>query len=113
MGVQTKEGRLLTFPNIMQHCVTPVSLKDKSKPGHRKILVFFLVDPNKHFSVVSSGQVPPPCKAWYDKIDGVREDDASLQTLEEARENRENLMFTRKYYVVSQNETLFERECTF
>jgi hypothetical protein len=38
-------GRVMCFPNIYQHCVPSFSLADKSKPGHRKILVFFLVDP--------------------------------------------------------------------
>jgi len=111
--VQTKQGRLLAFPNIMQHCVKNVALEDKTKPGHRKMLVFFLVDPNKNGQVLSTGQVPPPCKAWYDGLDDVKVDPKSLQTLEEAREHRENLMFTRKFYVVSQNENFFERECTF
>jgi len=110
--VQTKQGRLLAFPNTMQHCVQNVALKDMTKPGHRKLLVFFLVDPNKSGQVLSTGQVPPPCKAWYENLH-LDVDDSTLQTLEEARQNRENLMFTRKFYVVSQNENLFERECTF
>jgi len=39
------EGRCIAFPNIYQHRVSPFELRDKSKPGHRKILAFFLVDP--------------------------------------------------------------------
>ncbi|KAL2852411.1 hypothetical protein BJY01DRAFT_259970 [Aspergillus pseudoustus] len=35
-------GRLLTFPNMLQHCVSPFGLADTSKPGHRKILALFL-----------------------------------------------------------------------
>jgi len=108
--VQTKFGRLLCFPNIMQHCLKEARLEDATKPGYRKILVFFLVDPNKE--VVSSGTVPPPCKAWAE-AEGIPTDDISFQSLEQARNHRENLMFTRKFYVVSQNETIFERECTF
>ena len=48
-SVDTREGRLLTFPNILQHQVQPFSLVDPSKPGHRKILALFLVDPHLRF----------------------------------------------------------------
>ncbi|KAJ5376113.1 Protein of unknown function DUF4246 [Penicillium cosmopolitanum] len=51
-GVLCKEGRLLTFPNTIQHRVSSFSLTDPSKPGHRKILALFLVDP--HHRVISS-----------------------------------------------------------
>ncbi|KAA8644087.1 DUF4246 domain-containing protein [Aspergillus tanneri] len=42
-SVSTHEGRLLAFPNILQHRVSPFSLADRSKPGLRKILALFLV----------------------------------------------------------------------
>ncbi|THC95070.1 hypothetical protein EYZ11_005465 [Aspergillus tanneri] len=32
-SVSTHEGRLLAFPNILQHRVSPFSLADRSKPG--------------------------------------------------------------------------------
>lgn len=35
-------GRLLTFPNVVQHRVNPFRLADPSKPGHRKILLVLL-----------------------------------------------------------------------
>ncbi|RHZ64924.1 uncharacterized protein CDV56_107096 [Aspergillus thermomutatus] len=62
-GVETRQGRLLTFPNILQHRVAPFSLADRSKPGHRKILAFFLVDP--HQSIISSANVPPQQEDWW------------------------------------------------
>ncbi|OJD23982.1 hypothetical protein ACJ73_04661 [Blastomyces percursus] len=49
-------GRLLTFPNVLQHRVSPFHLEDASKPGHKKILALFLVDPN--IRVISSANVP-------------------------------------------------------
>ncbi|KAJ5289038.1 hypothetical protein N7478_002068 [Penicillium angulare] len=61
-SVVTKEGRLITFPNTLQHCVSPFSLEDRSKPGHRKILALFLVDP--HRRVISSANVPPQQENW-------------------------------------------------
>ncbi|KAL4921706.1 hypothetical protein BDW62DRAFT_219052 [Aspergillus aurantiobrunneus] len=63
-GIFTKEGRLLTFPNKLQHRVSPFSLADKSKPGHRKILAFFLVDP--HYRIISSANVPPQREDWWE-----------------------------------------------
>lgn len=56
-------GRLLSFPNILQHCVSPFSLADRSKPGHRKILAFFLVDPNMR--IISTANVPPQREDWW------------------------------------------------
>lgn len=61
-GVICKEGRLLVFPNTVQHRVSPFSLADPSKPGHRKILALFLVDP--HRRVISSANVPPQREDW-------------------------------------------------
>jgi len=62
-SVVTKEGRLLTFPNIVQHCVGPFSLADKTKPGHRKILALFLVDP--HIKIISTANVPCQQREWW------------------------------------------------
>ena len=62
-SVSTCEGRLLTFPNILQHCVSPFSLADRSRPGHRKILALFLVDPN--IRIISSANVPPQREDWW------------------------------------------------
>jgi hypothetical protein len=62
-GVETFPGRLLAFPNVMQHKVSPFELEDKAKPGHRKILVAFLVDP--HIRVISTANVPPQRQDWW------------------------------------------------
>jgi hypothetical protein len=64
-AVVCKEGRLLTFPNTVQHRVSSFSLADPSKPGHRKILALFLVDP--HRRVISSANVPPQRDDWGDE----------------------------------------------
>ncbi|CAI5757617.1 unnamed protein product [Candida verbasci] len=64
-SMQAQEDRVLVFPNMFQHHVDPFELKDKSKPGHRKILCFFICDPfNKY--IVSSDNVPPQQKEWWD-----------------------------------------------
>jgi hypothetical protein len=42
--------------------VSPFELVDPSKPGHRKILVLFLVDP--HLKVTSATDVAPQQRSW-------------------------------------------------
>ncbi|KAG8996729.1 hypothetical protein FRB94_008066 [Tulasnella sp. JGI-2019a] len=56
-GVKTIQGRCIAFPNIYQHRVSPFRLQDTSKPGHRKILALFLVDPKQH--TPSTSDIPP------------------------------------------------------
>ncbi|KAJ6510585.1 hypothetical protein C8R45DRAFT_964573 [Mycena sanguinolenta] len=62
-SVVTKAGRTLSWPNLFQHCVAPFELADPSKPGHRKILAIFLVDPTKD-RIVSATDVPPQQADW-------------------------------------------------
>ncbi|KAI9933694.1 hypothetical protein ASPWEDRAFT_167964 [Aspergillus wentii DTO 134E9] len=93
--VSTHQGRLLTFPNTMQHQVSPFSLADSSKPGHRKILAFFLVDPN--LRVISSANIPPQSADWAEG------NGDSLMTLDQAKEHRLELMEERKTATVQTN----------
>ena len=51
------------FPNVLQHRVEPFRLADPSKPGHRKILALFLVDP--YLRIPSTAYVPPQQKDWW------------------------------------------------
>lgn len=62
-SVVTREGRLLAFPNVLAHKVEPFKLADNSRPGHRKILAMFLVDP--HIRVLSTSVVPPQRRDWW------------------------------------------------
>lgn len=61
--ILTTEGRLITFPNILQHRVEPFRLGDPTKPGHRKILALFLVDP--HIQVISTQNIPCQRRDWW------------------------------------------------
>ncbi|MFJ6793720.1 DUF4246 domain-containing protein [Streptomyces sp. NPDC091268] len=97
-SVATPAGRFLAFPNILQHRVDSFRLTDPSRPGHRKILAFFLVDPSER--IVSTSDVPPQ-QPWAD---------TSTMTLEEAKGYREQLMQERKFFVDEHNEQLYERE---
>ncbi|MGZ3097032.1 DUF4246 domain-containing protein [Streptomyces sp. H62] len=97
-SVPTPAGRCLAFPNVLQHRVGPFGLADPTRPGHRKILAFFLVDPSA--TIVSTSDVPPQ-QPWAD---------TSTMTLDQAREYREQLMQERKFFVDEHNEQLYERE---
>ena len=61
--VLTHPHRALAFPNTLQHRVSPFSLADATKPGHRKILALFLVDP--HTRILSTSNVPPQRRDWW------------------------------------------------
>ena len=114
----TREGRLLAFPNVLQHRVSSFKLADPTKPGYRKILALLLVDP--HTRVLSTANVPPQQESWLSKeakqttesvlgelahlpneladriIDQVC---SSTMTMEEAKEEREKLMKERRGFV--------------
>ena len=108
-GIEAKEDRVVVFPNMFQHHVDPFELKDKTKPGHRKILCFFIVDPYNH-NVISTDNVPPQQKEWWDdssldylfpgnlkqQILDLKGDESSWpMTLEQAKEARVALMDER------------------
>ena len=58
----TNAHKCVAFPNLYQHRVQPFHLEDPTKPGHRKILVFFLVDPTR--KVLSATDVAPQQREW-------------------------------------------------
>jgi hypothetical protein len=60
--VVAEEGRTIVFPNTLQHCVSRFELKDHSLPGHRKILVYFLVNPLS--PITSTASIPPQQRDW-------------------------------------------------
>ena len=64
--VITKTHRCVAFPNLYQHRVQPFHLQDPTKPGHRKILVFFLVDPTQR--VLSATNVGPQQREWVTEV---------------------------------------------
>ncbi|KAF9427289.1 hypothetical protein BGZ94_005172 [Podila epigama] len=122
-GIVTKQDRCIAFPNIYQHQVQPFTLEDPTKPGSRKILVFFLVNPE--MPVLSTTHVPPQQKEWAPvkgfmleahrklPLEIFTEIDKMLDwpiSIEEAKEHREELMKERKFFVNAKNEEMFERE---
>ncbi|KAL1709592.1 hypothetical protein EV121DRAFT_194461 [Schizophyllum commune] len=64
-SIAIKSGRCVAYPNIYQHKMSPLKLKDPAQPGNCKILTLFLVDPNRR--IPSATEVPPQ------QADAVRE----------------------------------------
>lgn len=83
-SVSTDEDLCIVFPNFFFHQVGNVKLKDTSKGGKRKILVFWLVNPME--KIYSTANVLP----LQEKM-----------SYEEACVYREMLMFERKYVKVT------------
>ena len=125
-SVHTRGGRCIAFPNILQHQVQPFSLRDRTRPGHRKILVFFLVDPTQR--ITSTATVPPQQADWttQERREAMRPalPVAELQqlvqqyvdwpmALDEARKHRAGLMKERKYYTRENTTQMFERPFSF
>ncbi|KAI8802041.1 hypothetical protein BJ742DRAFT_762790 [Cladochytrium replicatum] len=136
-SIEAAEGLCVAFPNVYQHKVEPFELVDKTRPGHRKILVFFLVNPN--LKVPSSVEIPPQQMDWYwreleeirrgrkgrsflqglpvEVFKRVREilesmpwEERKVLTIEEAKEIRRELMAERKYDVDKVTKELYTRE---
>ncbi|KAF2802928.1 uncharacterized protein BDZ99DRAFT_468593 [Mytilinidion resinicola] len=125
--VLTREGRLLVFPNVLQHQVQPFKLVDETRPGHRKMLALFLIDPYQR--IISTANVPPQQKDWWAELvrDETRVGDlpAELQnfivddvtdfpiSMEEAKKVREELMEERRAFVDEVNEEYESEEFSF
>ncbi|KAF7330232.1 hypothetical protein MVEN_02460400 [Mycena venus] len=105
-SVETKAGRCLTFPNLYQHRVSPFKLVDKTKPGVRKILVFFLIDPT--FSILSASNVPPA--AIRELLDYIARLVPGVKSRAEAEAVRVELMEERTVMIESVNTEFFARE---
>ena len=109
-SVLTREGRLLTFPNVMQHCVEPFELEDKKQPGCRKFIALFLVDP--HVRIISTAEVPPQQETWWK--DAVRtmangqKEDGGLGIL--PVELQEKILDATDGFPISLQETKHQRE---
>ncbi|EPT01734.1 hypothetical protein FOMPIDRAFT_1048621 [Fomitopsis schrenkii] len=118
----TKEDRCIAFPNLYQHLVAPFRLADPTRPGHRKILVFFLVDP--HITIPSASVVAPQQASWKRRaisgtpmwerlpveLQDIVADDAGMITFEQAKAYREELMSERTIFVDTVNGERFGHE---
>ncbi|EIW52510.1 uncharacterized protein TRAVEDRAFT_134541 [Trametes versicolor FP-101664 SS1] len=122
--IVAEEGKCIAFPNLYQHRVDPFELADRKKPGHRKILCFFLVDPLTR--IHSTSDIPPQQEEWLTdemlRAPGLQilsgelfkmiVDHATEATIsrKEAEEHRERIMDERQMFVMSHNENVYEVE---
>jgi hypothetical protein len=123
-SVITKEGRCIAFPNLFQHRVSPFKLLDPTRPGYRKILVFFLVDPSIPQPIPSTSVIPPQQKEWA--IDELKKaprshglnklplellnminEEVELMSREEAKSFRLELMDERTKFVKDHDSNFF------
>jgi hypothetical protein len=51
------------FTLYSQHRVSPFELADPTKPGHRRFIALWLVDPHKR--IISTANVPPQQRSWW------------------------------------------------
>ncbi|WPK24445.1 hypothetical protein PUMCH_001719 [Australozyma saopauloensis] len=105
---ETKNGRVIVFPNVFQHHVDAFELADKNKPGHRKVLCFFVVDPYNQL-VKTSETVPPQQEEWIQDeriIEKYFPGASGLKSVsrDEALKNREKLMAERSLAVSTEIE---------
>jgi hypothetical protein len=119
-AVITQEDRCIAFPNIMQHQVDYIDLVDETKPGVRKILVFFLVDPGHR--IHSTLHVPPQQMLWFvskllekrsfgdlpiELIEKIIDYMETPLTLEQTKQDREALMEERTSATDDNNDNYF------
>jgi hypothetical protein len=62
-SVTTPQGRLTTFPNVMEHRLENFKLVNPIIPGHYRVVKLHLVDP--HYRVCSTRNVPPQQHHWW------------------------------------------------
>jgi len=116
--VDTRPGRLIVFPNTLQHKVQDLVNRSKTQTAYRKIICFFLVD--KTASVVTTSQVAP--QQWPAQLPKFRQcvsDVGGLPTAvanlvceyvhngftaDEAVHHRAELMRQRKFFINEKNQ---------
>ena len=121
--VITKTHRCVAFPNLYQHQVQPFQLEDPTKPGRRRILVFFLVDPTQ--KVPSATDVAPQQHEWVTEamhdpgqnsvfaklptelLTMISNENEGTMTRLEAEKYREELMSERSIFVEENDRAYF------
>jgi hypothetical protein len=120
-SISTCKDRVLIFPNTYQHHVDAFELQDTTKPGYRRILALFVVDPHND-RVIATDKVPPQQEEWWNGNDNdvitekikkeIKKLNSALpQSVETAKTVREKLMEDRSPGIIEDTfEHPFERE---
>ncbi|KAJ9385537.1 hypothetical protein DTO063F5_4130 [Paecilomyces variotii] len=93
-SLSTKVGRVISYPSTLQHRIEPLRLIDPSKPGYRKILGLYLVDPN--IRIISTANVPPQRLDWTDGSDNLQRalSNMSIEEQDKVLDRRDRFPFT-------------------
>ncbi|KAH8826717.1 hypothetical protein DL96DRAFT_1603921 [Flagelloscypha sp. PMI_526] len=132
-SVPTVENTCIGFPNIYQHRVSSFKLADPTKPGHRKIVALFLVDPS--YRIPSATDIGMQQEHWvkeelyrssgggehesrFDALpveikDAILERTNGLMSRKEAEEIRLELMKERSGFVKDYNGQVMSVEFNF
>lgn len=62
-SVELREGRMITFPNLLLHQLQSFKLEDESREGHLKVLQLSLVEPKAR--IVGTSDVPAQQRHWW------------------------------------------------
>ena len=54
---------MIVFPNVFQTRIAPFGLEDTARPGHLRLLMLHLIDPNRR--AMSTGKVPCQRRDWW------------------------------------------------
>jgi hypothetical protein len=91
------EGRLVTYPNGLQHHTGKLELTDPSKPGHCKLVTLFLIDPD--IPIIFTSNIPPQQREWSQSggLPGLTREVAKESTIEvkEALKLRDEMLLER------------------
>lgn len=69
-SVATHQGRLVAFPNVLEHRIDPFRLVDETKSGRYRWLTLYLIDP--HYRGCSTRNVPPQQHDWWAEAMGLK-----------------------------------------
>jgi len=121
--IRTIEDKCIVFTNNIQHRVEQFELLDKNQCGYRKILVFFLIDPDHRILSTNDIDVQDKNQFYEFLMDHTNLGNLlppevielivnyhSPMSEAEAEENRNNLMLTRNIFDKKINEEIFENE---
>ncbi|KAF8991402.1 hypothetical protein BDZ89DRAFT_1086673, partial [Hymenopellis radicata] len=108
--VRTCQGRCIAFPNVYQHQVQPFKLADATKPGHRKILALFLVNPDiKVPSTTSCRDALLDSRLPMEIVDVICEYILTFTcTREETKKERKALMKERSRFVTTHTKKKYQ-----
>ncbi|KAH8826721.1 hypothetical protein DL96DRAFT_1603936 [Flagelloscypha sp. PMI_526] len=131
-SVLTEENTCIGFPNSYQHQVSSFKLADPTKPGHRKIVALFLIDPS--YRIPSATDVGMQQKHWVKEAlhkssggrrvsrfealpmeikDSILDRTEGLMSRKEAEEIRLELMKERSRFVKDYNGQVMSVEFNF